>query len=205
MAGSSVRLITLKFSFSNLGIVPSSVKRLGNETPEGRDERKKRSDGVLAIRPVQNVSLVEFLSDLQLSGYELIDAYYQQRLSKEKRAFHTVLFVFCKHEYVRVSEEFGAKRDTISAELCTICRQAAWRVRAFVNPFYGNGGEKVPGQATIGINLEARRPLFHADNQPIMAWRKGPGGERIGDVPIPLKPDYYLRLENNAIRLTEGQ
>jgi len=196
----AVRLISLKFSFSNPGIVPSSVRRLESETPEKRDERKRRNDGILAIEPIQNVGLSEFLEDLESAGHEMIDAYYQPRLGKDNRTFHMVLFVFCQREHVKISDEFRMRRDTIIDELRKVCAQATCRVRAFVNPFYGSDNERVPGQATISVNLEARKPLLNSDSQPIMVWQKDREGERVGDQPVPLRPDYYLRLQDNTIR-----
>lgn len=199
----SVRLIIMKFSFSNPGIVPPSVKRLEKETLKERDERKRRSDGMLAISPIQNVGLAEFLNDLERAGYEIIDASYQPRLDNNKRTFHVVRFVFCQKEHVKISDEFRTRRDTISADLFKICLQAAWRVRAFINPFYGSDGEKVPGQTTISINLEARKPLLNSAGQPMMVWQKDRKGRRMGDCPIPLKPAYYLRLQENTIKFTK--
>ena len=201
MPNNSARLISLKFSFSNSGIVPSSVRCLESETPEEQDERKKRASGILAIRPIQNVSLLKYLDDLEEAGYEMIDAFYQLRLDKDSRTFHMVHFIFCQHEHAEISDEFRTRRDTIRADLRGICTQAAWRARAFINPFYSKG-EKVPGQAAISINLEVRTPLLRADGQPVMVWQKDGEGRRLGERPVPLKSDYHLRLTDNVIKLT---
>jgi hypothetical protein len=185
----------MQFSFSNINVVPTSVKKLELEMLEERNERKTyKGNGEVIIKPIENVSLVEFLDNLEV-GYELVDAFYQPRIDPKdprgNRIYHMVRFLFARRKYVKLSDEFKEVRSTIYAELRKICEQAMWRVRAFLNPFFMDD-EEVLGQRALSINLEARKPLFHPDGQPVTVWQKDERGNRVGETPFPLKPDYYL-------------
>lgn len=203
----SVRLISFQFSFSNPRIVPHSLKQLEREgeTLEKRNERKEREgSGSMIIEPTENCSLVEFLDNLEEAGYEMVDAFYQSRVDPKdpcgRRMYHMMRFLFARREYVDLSDEFKKVQDTIRAELREICAQAMWRVRVFRNPFFKKG-EEIPGQHALSINLEARKPLFCPDGQPVTVWQKDEDGRRVGDKPIPIKPDHCLRIKDNAVQL----
>ena len=112
-----------------------------------------------------------------------------------------VRFLFARREFVDLSEEFKVVRDIISKELRSICEVAMWRVRTFLNPFYKDG-EEVIGYRAISVNLESRKPLFCPDGQPVTVWQKDEKGNRVGDAPLPLKPDYCLRVKDNTVQLT---
>lgn len=203
---SFVRLIALQFSFSNPDVIPASVKRLDRETPEERNERKKHSNGTLVIEPTENCSLVDFLGELEAAGYEMVDAFYKERIDPKdpygRRTYHMVRYLFARREFVDLSEEFKAVRDVNSRELRSICEVAMWRVRALLNPFFKDG-EEIPGQRAVSINLESRKPLFRPDGQPVTVWQKDESGNRLGEAPLPLKPDHCLRIEENAVRLVK--
>ena len=191
-------LVALQFSFSNPAAIPSSVKQRSPEAVEDRNERKNRCSGRRFIEPTENVSLVWFLRELEASGYEVVDAFYQERLNPKgdsygKGTYHMVRFLFARREDVELSEEFGRVKDTLRAELQEICRAAMWRVRAFCNPLYENG-EEVPGYSALSINMEARKPLFLPDGQPVTVWQKDEYGERVGDAPLPLRPSFWLMV-----------
>lgn len=201
----SVRLVAIQFSFSNPDVIPSSVKRLNRETQEERVERKNHSSGVVVIEPTEKCSSVEFLGELEAAGYEMVDAFYKERIDPKdprgKRTYHMVRFLFARHKFVELSDEFKKVRDVIRAELRSICESAMWRVRSFSNPFYKNG-EEIPDQRTVSINLEVRQPLFRPDGQPVTVWQKDENGERVGDAPLPLKASYCLHIVDDAIQLT---
>ena len=201
----SVRLVALQFGFSNLSVIPASVKRLDRETTEERNECKNHSSGTLVIEPTENCSLVEFLGELEASGYEMVDAFYKERIDPKdprgRRMYHMVRFLFARCEFVDLSDEFKAIRDIISRELRGICKIAMWQARAFLNPFYKDG-EEIAGQRAISINLTSRKPLFRPDGQSVTVWQKDEGGRRVGDAPVPIKPDYCFCIKDNAVRLT---
>jgi len=204
----TVRLVALQFRFSNPDVIPSSVKnRLGRETREEYEKRKSHSSGVVVIESTEKkYSLVEFLGELEAVGYELVDALYQERPhnnakdTHDKYTYHMVRFVFARREFVELSDEFKKVRDTIRAELRSICEDALWCAQVFSNPFYKNG-EEIPDQRAVNINLTARQPLFRPDGQPVTIWQKDENGERVGDAPLPLKADYCLRIVGDAVQL----
>lgn len=206
MLNGYIRLITLQFSFSNPDAIPV-MKRLDRETQEELAERKSHSSGILVIEPTEKCSLVEFLGELETAGYEMVDAFYKERIDPKdprgKRTYHMVRFLFAHHEFMGLSDEFKKVRDNMRTALSEMCRVAMWRVRSFSNPFYNNGKE-IPDQCAVSINLEARQPLFRPDGQPIMVWQKDENGERIGDTPILLKADYCLQIMGDAICLIKA-
>ena len=201
----TVRLVALQFSFSNPDAIPASVKRLNRETQEERVERKGHSSGVMVIEPTEKCSLAEFLGELETAGYEMVDAFYKERIdakdSRRKRTYHMVRFLFARREFVNISDEFRTARGAIRTELRNICAGAMWRVRAFSNPFYKNGAREVSDQSALSINLEVRTPLFRPDGQIVTVWQKDANGNRMGDAPLPLKVDYCLRVVDGAITL----
>lgn len=199
----TVRLVALQFSFSNPDVIPSMVKQQEKETKEKRMARKSQLSGFLAIRPTEKCSLVEFLVELERQ-YELVDAFYEERIHgkdpRGRRTYHMVRFLFARREFVEISDEFERVRGSIRTALSEMCHKAMWRIRAFSNPFYKDG-EEILGQHAMSINLEARQPLFHPNGQPVVAWQKDESGKRVGDAPLPLKPEYFLRVVDDTVQL----
>lgn len=200
----NVRIVMLQFNFTNPDAIPPSVKRLGKESNEEHTERKGRSTGVMVITPTENCSLVEFLGQFEETGYEMVDALYKERIDAKdprgKRTYHMVRFLFARHEFAELSDEFKEVRDAVRAYFQTICEKAMWRVRAFDNPFYANG-EEVSSHRALSINLEARQPLFQPDGTPIKVWQKDPDGRRMGEAPRPLKADHRLLIVGSSVSL----
>lgn len=193
---SSFRLVILQFSFSNPDALPKSVKRVARENLVASNKRKG-STGFVVIPPTEKCSILEFLGELESAGYELVDAFSQERINRNdpsgRRTYHMARFQFAQREFTHVSEEFKMECDIIRADLLEMCQTALWRVRGFSNPFYKDG-EEVPDVRTLSINLEVRTPLFHPDGKPVMVWPKDEKGERIGNTPIPLKAEDQLHL-----------
>lgn len=209
--GRDVRMIMLKFNFSNPNVIPRFVKHLNQETDQGaKDEllfRKNRSGGVLAIESTERCSIAKFLGEVAVSGYEMVDAFYKKGIDTRdpsiKRKNHTVCFFFARSEFVKLSDEFKKERPLIYNELWKICKTAMWRVRLFLNPFYKDG-EEINGQYALSVNLDVRQPLYCPDGQPrtpVMVWQKDKNGKRVGETTIPLKAEYHLRVKDNTISL----
>ena len=139
---SNARLVMLQFSFSNPGVIPAAVKKLENEAPEEWFARKARyGTSAYLIEPVENVSLSKLLAGVEQAGYQLTDAFYRPRLDQKERTYHTARFVFCRPEHANPCPELAEKRELIRSELGKMCEQAAWRVRAYLNPFFQKGEE----------------------------------------------------------------
>ena len=199
----SVRLIILQFSFSNPDLVPTILKEQELDTLESRNERKSRKgSGKMVISPTENSSLSGLLDDLKISGYELVDAFYQPRTHPKNPhiTYHMVRFVFARNEYVNISDEFKKMRGKICDELQGLCEKTMWRVRAFLNP-YSVDNRKDSEYHVLSINLEARKPLFLPDGQPVMMWEKNENGKRLGDAPKPIMANHKLQITDNIVRL----
>jgi len=196
----NVRMIVVQFSFSNPEVIPSGIKRRKRETAFEHVARKLQKTGERIIEPTVNCS-VEFLGELEAMGYELVDAFYQARPDHDdlKGTYHTVRFLFARHEFATPSAEFRMVRDAIRAELREMLRTAFWRVRAFLNPFYQNG-EEIAGQRSLSINLEVRVSRFLPDGSPVVARLKDESGKKVG-TPQPLVPDFRLAVVGDTIRL----
>lgn len=169
-----------------------------------RQERKEQGSGEQIIAPTEKCCLLPFSEDLEMAGYALVDAIYQNRQRygggpNTDKTYHAVRFTFARHELATPSEEFLKVRDEIRGEFGAMCCDALWRVRAYKNPFFLKG-EEVAGQTAVSINLEARIPLYRPDGSLVTVWQKDEHGERIGNAPVPIKPDHYLSL-TDGLRL----
>lgn len=200
----SVSLVGLQFSFSNHKVVPRGMKAVAPETPEAfrlRQSRNAAGNGISAIDPVENVFLMGFLSGLR-GGYQMVDAFYQERINPKdptmRYTYPMVRFLFARHEYAEIADEFRSVRKVRNLQLEELCSQAMWRVRALLNPYMRNGVE-VPGQYFISIGLEARTPRFQPDGNPVVIWQKDERGRRLGDAPVPVAPEYFLRVKDGVL------
>ncbi|MFA4890082.1 MAG: hypothetical protein WC587_00385 [Candidatus Paceibacterota bacterium] len=187
----SVGNIMLQLSFSNPALIPRWVYHRNVEKYGQHKERKTLNGGVQFIQQTQNVSVADFLSDLKLEGYVLVDASYQERVDSNdhtrRKKYHAVRYIFSRQD----GEEINSN---IVTELHEICRVAMWRVRAYVNP-------ADVGKNNISINCEVRIPLFYPDGQPITQWQKDEKGKKTGDAPVQLKPTYCIRIKEKNIQL----
>lgn len=194
--GASIRFVSMRFSFSNSKIIPSSLKFKAPATVEREEVRRERHSGVLVIEPTESCCLAGFPQQLVLTGYPLVDGFYQPRPDPKDifggRMYGMVHFLFYRREFAEISPAFQAIADTVFGDLTKMCDDAFWRVRAFSNPFYKDGREVV-GQSTISINLEARIPRFHPDGSLLMQWQKDDQGNRVGDCPKAIVPAHYLK------------
>lgn len=196
----------MQFSFTNPDAVPSSVKRLPQETPAERAERKGLTNTVRAgeslIQPTEGCSISRFTAELEAAGYELVDASYKPRLDAKdpsgRRTYHMVRFVFARHEFAEPSDEFKKVRESVRVDLQKACDLAYWRTRSFSNPFYQNG-EEVPEARAMSINFEARQPRYLPDGNLVTEWQKDENGKRVGEVPLPIKAKHHLHIVDGEV------
>lgn len=203
-----IRLIGLQFNGSNSDFIPTALlswlRRMNRETTEGRAARKSHANGIKVIEETERCSLRELLGGLEVAGYELVDTLYQERIDAKdprgKRTYHMVRFLFARHEFAEISDEFKTVRNTARDALRNICETAFWRVRSFINTFYKDG-EEVPGFNAASINLELRVPLYQGNGKGLVVARlKNELGKSVGD-PLPLRPDFNLRVVDDAVSL----
>lgn len=193
---STVRLVIMRFSFAKPAGVPASVWRKPQETVLEQRSRKARADGEqLLPEPVMNVRLAEFLDDIAYN-YELVGAFHQPRPDKDFKMYQVVQFTFARKEYVRPpSENFLKMRDTNLDDLQKMCSEVMWRVRISMAPYVDkDSGDVMDDQLTTVVHLEVRTPLFNPDGRPVAQWQRNAAGEKVGDGPVPIQPDYTLRL-----------
>lgn len=210
----NVRLVVLQFACSKKTRMPVSLKWREKEIALESYERLAREDcgdGKLFMdSEVKTVSVYDFLSDLEEASYEIVDAFNQERLTEELKPYYIACFVFSRREYVNISEDFKNKRDIIRAEFLKMAMEAMWRVKVYNNPFYKND-ERVPAQYAMNIKMIARNPLVDNEGKSLFVWKKDEygqkiierdeNGKKIGDAKIMVKPEYYLRIEDNCVIL----
>lgn len=208
----NVRLVVLQFACSKKERMPVTLKWLKKEIALESYERLAREacgDGKLFMdSEVKTVSVYDFLSDLEEASYEIVDAFNQERLTEELRPYYIARFVFSRREYVNISEDFKNKRDIIRAEFLKMAMEAMWRVKGYNNPFYEND-ERVLAQYAMNIKMIARNPLMDNEGRPLYVWKKDEygqkiierdeRGEKIGDTKILVRPEYFLRIDNNCV------
>ena len=202
---SSIRITVLQFRFSSFSAIPIAAKRLLRKSAKKQQRRGNKPTGFEVIEPTAGCSLLELPGELEEAGYELVDAFCEERVDgndpRNERTYYVVRFVFARHEFAaNISEAFKAARDRIRIALSEICGTSMWRTRSFSNPFYENGKE-VDGQRAVSINLDMRTPLFQPDGKPVMVWQKDGKGNRVGVVPIPLVPECELSAYDGILRL----
>lgn len=194
------RWIGLQFSFSNPDVIPTGLRSLEPENWEMRNGRKSYESGEMVVEPINNCLLSSFPGDLELANFEVVAALYQERIDAKGRTgtYNMVRFAFVPARFAQPTESFSRVRSAVRAGLQKMCDDAMWRVRIHRNPFFVNGEDI--GQTALSINLEARRPLFYPDGKSVTVWQKDEWGDRVGEAPMPLQPDFYLRLLDGKIR-----
>lgn len=204
LIGPKTPIVSMQFSVSNKDIVPKTLVDAGAESFEEWSERKGMPNGKLVIKPTELTSIAEFPVDLEGNGYEMVIAFYKERIhssSFASKTYHMVRFVFCRSEIAVVSDAFCNARDEIRRDLGVICTRSLWRTRVFENPYF-RGGKIVPDLHAVSINLEARQPLYNPDGQPIKVWKKDESGQRVGDGPETLSPHHRLQIVGSKITLS---
>jgi hypothetical protein len=193
------RSVIVQASGSNRHIVPDSALPLPKETEHEHDARKGPQGpktGVMVIKPTEKCSLAVFPALIEAVGFVLTGVFFQERIDAKdparKRTYWMVRFIFARSEDVKISEEFAVVQDDARIEFQKMCEDAMWRVRAFSNPVFVDGVE-VSGRA-LSVNLEARVPLFRPDGERVAIWQKDESGKRIGDAPLPIAPEFILRV-----------
>lgn len=190
--------LVLQFSFSNVAVVPPTVRatKFHKETEQERTARKANITGTMTIEPTEGCSLVEFVTKLDELGFVLTNALYMERIhggnNKAVRTYHMVRFVFTKNES-DMTDEFKKVQKTVLSELTEICSAAIWRVRSYLNPLFNQEGEVIEGKKAVSVNAEVRQPLSNPDGTKVKVWKKDDRGNRVEQVE--LKPNKKLTVQ----------
>lgn len=202
----SVRLVSLQFAFSNKNLFPSwAWRKIDKEWVKRQKCKHDKDAGEMIISPVQNCSLRNFVGQLENAGYKITDALYQLRPDLKddsgRRKYCVARFIFVREEDLKeISREFKNALEENCSFLQKMCEEAMWQVRVFLNPFFQDS-KKILNQHALSINMTAREPLIQPNGQPVAVWQKDDSNSRIGDAPLPLKPNHYLHITNNTIQL----
>jgi len=160
--------------------------------------------GTQILPLTKNCSVAEIPLELTLAGYELVDAFHEQRGDEGRNAYHIVRYVFARHEYADpLAEEFLVKRAGLLLEFRGLCYNAMWGAFAHRNRFFRDGKE-VPGQEVLSINLMSRTPYRGPDGRLVMVWQKDEHGNRLGAEKIPLNPTNQLRIESGVFQAVKA-
>ncbi len=191
----SARIVALQFRFSNPNALPKYVKQLPEETRESQINRKSNPTGAVVVESAANTSLAQLLLDLEYFGYEMINAVSflrsELRDPAGKSKYSIVRYSFVPREHVRISDEFRTLRVEAIGDLRGICEGALWAAEVYSNPFGLDEETLSVGQRMVSINLAGRRPI-------VPVWKRDGEGNRLGEAPALLQPDYSLRLDSEA-------
>lgn len=202
MVLNSTTLVTLQFRLSSLSLVPLAVRGLRRKHSERPAYPPNGpTPGVQITDLAKNCDLSDSAFELKMAGYELVDAFHEERGDERRDTHHIVRYVFARCEYVKpLAEEFLGKRVELLTGFLSLSCSAMWNVFAHKNRFFQDGKE-VPGQEVLSINLMNRTPYRSPDGQPVMVWQKDADGNRVGNEKVPLSPEKRLRIVESAVQL----
>jgi len=182
-----IRLVMMRFCFSNMDIVPTCLKQRPLSIKTG-DEK-----GRLYLPPVQWASGLSFLPDLDQLDYTLADAFFQVTYTPHQAAI--VRYDFPLKEECEISPKTQAELPECHKSLRRLLGLSLWRIRVFVNPFFYDD-VLVENQFTLSVNLEGRVPMFGKHMVRRVDWEKDVTGKKIGVEPVEVRPRWFLRIED---------
>lgn len=169
-----------------------------NNIPEGmkpKPSRKKPSSWggegeIIAQSEKNDVSISSFLVKL-LFDYRLVDSYYEKSWeftstrgrwtrTRTLKKYYILSYVFARGT--------GSCTETLVSSL--------WQVRVYKNPLFRDD-EVVPGEFTLSINCNRRRPLYDGDGLPVMVWNT------IGLEKVPLEPATHLTINGGIASFSD--
>ena len=50
------------------------------------------------------------------------------------------------------------------------------------------------------MELNGRVPTKEKDGSPVLCWDRDKFGEKVGDAPVPIRPEYLFLVENRKFR-----
>ena len=206
LMGGAVRLISLRFAFSNSKIIPECVReKISTRLPSSFLQEQPNVQGVMFLDPVEKVGCLPFLRDLKGRDYILVDSFYEAKKRTHGKEYFLVRFDFASLDYAYTDDRFDREqRPKLEKALYNLFRESMWRVRAFLNPFYEEG-QILENQCAISINLEARYPLFDKFGQRCREWEKDEFGQPTGDAPVKVHPKLFLRIKKGDIKIAHSK
>ncbi len=192
-----IKLVHLDFSAKKPRFVPEGVPRF-DETPERFRQRSLRKpSGKKIMDPVPDTDVSELPDALEALGYEfvslkhlvLLDDYSETGIPTK----NVLRAVFCTSEYAHPSSEFLSVKEKMRQKLMEVMTSAAWTAEVYRNPFYWSRKE-VSGQYAISFNMNARKPYYYPNGYNVVQWERNKNGKKVGEMPAPVSPRWYLKL-----------
>ncbi len=184
----SVKSIMLQFRTRNNNVIPDWITRRPIENDAERKMRESNAAGVPILAPVKNISALYIRENLEESGYELVNAYAQERLDPiSKNTYFMVRFLFVPKEKASIREEHKTLLAMNRGDLKQLCSEAMWTMETYKNPHRASTAEDP--QSVILLYFKDRAPYLQPNGKPVVA-RKVKG---VGQA-VPVSPDYNLYL-----------
>ena len=156
-------------------------------------------------RGINNVSLNYVVDDLISAGFMLVEAIAQERTPNKVGAppYAMVRYTFYRNELAECAPNFMQNKANIVRDLHEFLELALWRVRGFRNLYFKQDGTVLDGASSISINMDARNPLYVANDKskPQVRWQKDANGDRVGDAPLPVVAGSYVSVIDGEIAL----
>ena len=150
------RLIIVQFNSTNSNLFPSWL-RFNPEAPKkpGQDV----PSGELIAGPAENISVAEFIDQINDLGYEMMDAFRRNVQNQDKR-YHIGIFPFCTTSMCgSLGKIQKNQREHVFIELRKLTKESMWMMKGYNNPFFADGVE-VAGERALVIDCQARKPLL---------------------------------------------
>jgi len=154
----AVRMVLVQFRVNNPKMLPKTIRK--DEKPAGTTEvvaRAGQVKGEECLQPTESVGCAEFLADLASAGYVMVDAFSKVRQDRGGREYGIVRFTFVAEDRVDTVPEWDKARPAAEQTFRDMAEGAAWRTRAFLNPFFADGNI-VEGAFCISVNADMRDP-----------------------------------------------
>ncbi len=161
--GKEIPLVMLNFTLSEKAVEKGLLPKLVQERkPETALDAAMRtgcvSTGIRIIDPTEKVCVKHFVDSLEIAGYVLVKAWFQERQKRINARLDKRIWIVRYEFALRQPGGFVSAWDCSAClnELeGSFCKDVTWRVDAFLNPYFENGNA-VEDKGTISIDLDSR-------------------------------------------------
>ena len=199
--GENTRMILVTFVVSKTKDIPKAIQAIGEqqeETVDGLNQRQnKHILGEVVIERTKNCSVATILTDLAQAGFEVAKVVCKRMLDGRWQ----VKIEFVPHGDIKNRGGYLPKaRDQIEEAVITLCEDAFWAARVYLNSFFSNGKVDPKGKM-LSIVFDGRTTLVMPNGGPVVEWQKDEFGRHVGNVPLPIKAKHRLVITDNTIKL----
>ena len=200
------QMVMLQFYGTNPKAIPTVLCEVAPETEIELMNRRRPFNGALIVQPTKGCSLLDLIDDLQMHGFELVEAFRQERLDTKDEllanVYYMARFVFAMPATATVPVDYQSKQAEDLEALQQMCHDAYWCMQVFDNPECEEEDAGImQGHRVLSLNLVAREPLVGGNGKVITIWQLDENGERIGDKPLPRQRNFTVRLAESVLTL----